>query len=97
MKRSGWKFVFGFSLIVLVLLVLFTILLWALYNSMGVLVDGIVNGMSGDAFVHKDTTFTEYICTDFIGSPLFYMYLVDVAALTASLIALVATKRHKSQ
>lgn len=97
MKRSGWKFVLGFSLTVLVLLILFTIFLWALYNSIGPLNASIVNGVGGDASVHKNTTFLEYICDDFIGSPLSYVYLVDATMLTISLIALISTKSRSSE
>ena len=90
MKRKAWKWIFGLSLAGLVLLVVSTFGLWILANVGAVLFrivfildeDMTVSGISFRAFM-----------SNFVGSPLFYMYLVDVSALLASIVALVVTRK----
>ena len=92
MKRKAWKWIFGLSLAGLVLLVVFTFGLWILANVGAVLFrlvfildeDMTVSGIPFHAFM-----------SNFVGSPLFYMYLVDVSALLASIVALVVTRKKK--
>lgn len=91
MKRKTWKWVFGISLAVLILLMIFTVLLWVLLNVGGVLLrlvfildeDMTVSGIPFDVFL-----------SDFVGSTLFYVYLLDMMALATSSAALVVTRKR---
>lgn len=93
MKRSTWQKIMTASLIILVLLMIFTVGLWALANAAGVLLrlvfildeDMEVTGIPFSAFM-----------ANFVGSPLFYVYMVDLAALTTSAIALFLTRTKKA-
>ena len=93
MKRSTWKKIMTASLIILVLLMIFTVGLWALANAAGILLrllfildeDMEVTGMPFSVFM-----------ANFVGSPLFYVYMADLAALTASAIALFLTRKKKA-
>ena len=90
MKRTGWKWLLGLSIVVLVLLVLFIFGAWALLNICGALFltllgNAEITAISFPAFVEN-----------FIGSPIFYIFLMDFAALFGALIMLIVTrKRHK--
>ena len=91
MKRFVWKWTLGISVAVFVLLVLFTFGLWILANVGGVLLrlvfildeDFQVSGIPFGAFM-----------ANFVGSPLFYLYVTDVAVLSASVIALIITRER---
>ena len=91
MKRSAWKWIFGLSLTGLVFLLIFTVALWALANAAGVMLrllfildeDMTVSGMPFSVFM-----------SNFVGSPLFYVYVLDVAALLVAIVALVVTRKQ---
>ena len=91
MKRKTWKWIFGISLAVLILLMTFTVFLWALANAAGVLLrlvfildeEMTVTGIPFAAFM-----------SNFVGSPLFYVYMIDGAALISSIVALVVTRKQ---
>lgn len=92
MNRSVWKWLFGVSLAILVLLVLFTVFLWALGNSVGALGSAIMSYTDNDVFAYNGTTFDEFLGS-LPGSPLFYMYIADIAVLLSSITILIVT--HK--
>ena len=92
MKRKTWKWIFGLSLAGLILLAMFTVGLWALMN-VGSVLFRIVFILDEDMTV-STITFGAFMA-NFVGSPLFYMYLVDGAALLASSVALIATRSAK--
>ena len=91
MQRKAWKWVFGLSLAGWILLILFTFGLWILMNVGSVLFrmlfildeDMTVHGISLAAFL-----------SNFVGSPLFYVYLADGAALLISAAVLIVTKKR---
>ena len=93
MKRTLWKWLFGISLAVLILLVLFTVAAWLLVNVGGALLamllilaeDVQINAISFSAFL-----------ANFVGSPLFYIYLADLAVLISSSVALFLTRKQKT-
>ena len=90
MNRRMWKWIFGLSLTGLILLAAFTVGLWALMNVGSVLFrlvfildeDMVVSAISFRAFM-----------ANFVGSPLFYLYLVDLIALLSSAAALVIIRK----
>ena len=92
MKHSVWKWIFGISLTLLVLLVIFTIGLWALANA-GAVLFRLLFILDEDLEVHG-IPFTEFM-SNFVGSPLFYIYLIDVTALVASVVALVIMRKQR--
>ena len=91
MKRSTWQKIMTASIIALVLLMMFTLGLWALANAAGILLrliflldeDMEVSGMPFSAFM-----------ANFVGSPLFYVYMADLIALATSAIALFLTRKR---
>lgn len=93
MKRSVWKWILGFSIGYLILLVLFTIGLWILTNVGGVLIR-ILFILDEDFQVHG-ISLAEFM-RNFVGSPLFYAYLVDLVALVSSSVALTVTRKTKN-
>lgn len=96
MGRSVWKWMFGVSLFVLVLLFLFTVFAWALGNVAASLGDEIINQTGDGNLTHDGVAFGEFLINS-IGSPVFYMYLVDITALTVSIVALIVTRKYKVQ
>jgi predicted PurR-regulated permease PerM len=50
MKRSVWKWTFGLSLALLVLLILFAIGIWALGNATAAILGGLMGFMNSDNF-----------------------------------------------
>ena len=89
MKRKAWKWLFGISLALLVLLSLFTVGIWVLLNIGG----AILLALMGNQEIHA-MPMADYL-SNFVGSPMFYIYLVDVVALLASIVGLAATKNKK--
>ena len=89
MKRKVWKWLLGISIAVLVLLVLFTLFLWAMFNACGAL----FMAMQGNLEFHA-VSFAEFM-SNFVGSPLFYIYLADLVVLLSSIVALIVTWKRK--
>lgn len=79
----------GISIGVLILLVLLTFGVWVLLNIGG----AILLALMGNQEIHA-MPMVDYL-SNFVGSPMFYAYLVDIFALLASVVGLVATKKHK--
>lgn len=91
--RTAWKWCLGVSLVGLHLLILFTIGTWIFLNVGSVLMYMLTMGseeinMSGISFGE--------MMSNFVGSPLFYMYLIDVAILITSLVGLIFTRKQKA-
>ena len=86
MKRSVWKWLFGISLVVLVLLILFTIGIWVLLNIGGAILLTLMGNQEISAMPMAD------FLSNFVGSPMFYIYLADLAVLLSSVVALVDRK-----
>ena len=92
MKHKTWKWIFGISLALLILLMVFTVFLWALAN-VGAVLFRLLFMLDQDMTVHS-ISFTQFM-SNFIGSPLFYMYLVDIIVLISSMIGLIVTRKRK--
>ena len=91
MKRRAWKWIFGISLTLLILLVLFTIVLWGLANAAGVLLR-LLFILDEDMEISM-MPFSVFM-SNFVGSPLFYIYIADLATLVPSAVALAVTKKR---
>lgn len=87
MKRSVWKWLFGISLVVLVLLILFTIGMWVLVNIGGAILLALMGNQEISAMPMAD------FLSNFVGSPMFYVYMADLAVLLTSVAALVITRK----
>ncbi len=87
MKRKAWKWLLGISIAVLVLLVLFTLWLWVMLNVCGALLLAL---MGHQQFYAR--SFAEFL-SNFVGSPLFYVYMADLTVLLSSAVALVITRK----
>lgn len=95
MKRSVWRWTFWISMVLLVLLILFTFGIWALGNVTGAMMGGIMGSLDPDNFGYKYLPLNEFVVNT-IGSPIFYVFIVDLVVLTGSIVALIATKKsHK--
>lgn len=89
MHRKVWKWLLGISIAVLILLVLLTLGIWVLLNIGGAILLSLMGNTEITAI-----PFGEFM-SNFVGSPMFYIYLVDIFALLASIVGMVATKKHK--
>lgn len=87
MNRSVWKWLFGISIGVLVLLILFTFGIWVLFNIGGAIFLTLLGHTQIDA-----VSFAEFT-SNFVGSPMFYIYMVDLAVLLCSAVVLVITRK----
>ena len=87
MKRSVWKWLFGISLVLLVLLILFTIGIWVLVNIAGAILLSLMGNQEIHAMPMSD------FFANFVGSPMFYIYMADLAVLLSSVVALVVTRK----
>lgn len=89
MNRSVWKWLLGISLVILVLLILFTIAAWFLVNVGGALFLTLL----GNTEIHA-MPFGAFMA-NFVGSPLFYVYMADLVLLLCSIVVLIATRKTK--
>lgn len=94
MKRSVWKWTFGLSLALLVLLILFAIGIWALGNATAAMLGGIMGFMDSDNFGYQYLPLGDFL-KNTICSPLFYIYMADLALLMISAVALILNRKHK--
>ena len=95
MKRRAWKWIFGISLTLFILLGLFTVGIWALGNATAAMAGAIMSYTDPDTFGYRYMPFGEFM-SNFVGSPMFYVCLLDISALLAGIIGLIATKREKN-
>lgn len=87
MKRKAWKWIFGISLVVLVLLILFTIGIWVLLNIGGAILLALMGNQEISAMPMAD------FLSNFVGSPMFYIYMADLVVLLSSVAVLIATRK----
>ena len=71
------------------LLTLFTLAAWVLTNIGG----AILLTLMGEQEIHA-MPMSDFL-SNFVGSPMFYIYLVDISALIVGVIGLVVTKEKK--
>ena len=92
MKCKVWKWIYGISLALLVLLAVFTVGIWALGNATAAMAGAIMGQMDPDNFGYRYLSFGQFI-TDFIGSPMFFVCLAVFMAHIASVTALVFNRK----
>ena len=91
MKRTVWKWLLGISIAVFVLLVLFTLGIWALAN-VGAVAFRLVFILDEDLQV-SGIPFAAFM-ENFVGSPMFFAFAADLVVLTTSVTALIVTKKR---
>ena len=92
-NRNVWKWMLGISIAGLFLLILFTIGVWAVANAAGALF-AVLLMPNENVHIQQGIPFGDFMA-NFVGSPLFYIYLVDVAVLLGSIIALIVTRKRR--
>ena len=95
MKRGGWKWMYGISLTLLVLLVVFGFGIWALGNATAAMAGAIMGHIDPDNFGYRYLPFGRFM-VDFIGSPMFYIELAVFAVHLSSIVALAITRKQKT-
>ena len=95
MHRKVWKWIFGISLTLLILLILFTVFLWALGNATGAMAGAIMGRIDPDGFGYRYLPFGEFLVNS-IGSPIFYIGLTILAAHAASVVRMIVTRKHST-
>ena len=91
MTLKFWKRLFWFSVILLILLIIFTYGLWIMAN-VGAALMRIVFIWDEDLHL-SGIPFTKFM-ENFVGSPLFYMYIADLIVLLGSAVAWIAKRKE---
>ena len=92
--RVVCKWLLGMSIGVLIALVLFTFFSWALFGATSIFFHTLT-AESGN--IPSEELSLAGFLSNFVGSPLFYMYLADLSILVLSIVGLVATRSQKSK
>ena len=89
--RTVCKWLLGISIGVLIALILLTFFGWALFGATTIFFH-VFTAESGN-IPSEELSLAGYL-SNFVGSPLFYMYLADVFVLLGSSVALIITRRQ---
>jgi hypothetical protein len=89
MNRKVWKWLFGISVGVLILLVLLTFGFWVLVNIGGAILLSLMGNTEIAAM-----PFSVFM-SNFVGSPMFYIYLADLIVLMGASLMLMITKQRQ--
>jgi len=89
MNRKVWKWLLGISIGVLILLVLLTLGIWVLLNIGGAVLLSLMGNTEITAI-----PFGEFM-SNFVGSPMFYIYLADLIVLMGASLMLMITKKRQ--
>ena len=92
--RLVCKWLLGISISVLIALVLFTFFSWALWGATGMFFYTLT-AESGN-IPPEELSLTGFF-SNFVDSPMFYMYLADISVLVLSVVGLVSTRSQKSK
>ena len=95
MKRTVWKWLLGISIVVLVLLILFTLVVWALVNMGGAVMLALLSSGTANTEVQFRGMSMAELLKNFVGSPMFYLYLGDLAMLAGAITMLIVTKKRQ--
>lgn len=93
MKRSVWKWVLGVSIVLLVFILAFLVVLWALANATAAMASALMS-YAEHAPSYKYMSLLNFY-SDFVGSPMFYISLVPVISLITSIVMLIITRKNK--
>lgn len=94
MMRKVWKWIYGVSLTMLIILGVFTVGIWALGNATAAMAGAIMGHIDPDNFGYRYLPFGRFM-VDFIGSPMFYIELAVFAVHFSSIAALAITRKPK--
>ena len=94
MKRSPWKWIFGLALAGLGWLLIVTFGIW-IFANVGAVLFRMVFILDADMTVSGIPFAT--LMENFVGSPLFYAYVVDLIVLLTGITGLTVTKKEKKQ
>ena len=87
MMRSVWKWTLGISIGVLILLVVLTFGIWVLLNIGGAILLTLMGNQEITAMPMAE------FFSNFVGSPMFYIYITDLLVLLSSVVALIVTRK----
>ena len=93
MKRSVWKWMFYISIVLLVFILAFLVVFWALANATAAMASALMS-YAKHAPSYKYLNLLDFY-SDFIGSPMFYISLVPIISLIMSIVMLVITRNNK--
>ena len=95
MMRKVWKWIYGVSLTMLIILGVFTIGIWALGNATAAMAGTIMGHIDPDNFGYRYLYFREFVINS-IGSPIFYVETAALAVHFSSIVALAITRKPKA-
>ena len=95
MKRNLWRWMFGISLALLILLLLFTVGIWALGNATGAMAGAIMGSLDPESFGYHYLAFDTFLLNT-VGSPIFYCFAVDLIVLLCSVVMLILTNQRSN-
>ena len=93
MKRSVWKWTLGISIALLVLILGFLVVFWAVANATVAMASALMS-YAEHAPSYKYINLLEFY-SNFIGSPMFYISLAPIITLITSIVMLIVTKDKK--
>ncbi len=91
MSRVMFKWLLGISLTILIVLATFSIFIWLLANVAGAFTVALMQ-VKDDGLSFNAIAFKEFFI-GFIGSPMFWIMVVDSAILLASIVGLVVKRK----
>ena len=83
------KWLLGISIGVLITLILFTFVSWAIWGATGMFFYALSS--EGGSISPEEISLTGFF-SNFVGSPMFYMYLADIFVLVLSIVGFVVTR-----
>lgn len=93
MKRKVFKLMLGISIALLLFIAVHMVIFWALGNATAALASALMS-IKSDSVTFNGITFFEF-CSNFIGSPMFYISIVAVISLITSIVMLIITRKNK--
>ncbi len=89
MTRKICKITLAVSIILLILIAIFAVGIYCLSSVAAIF----IAEMDPETFTYREMSFSEFF-GNFIGSPMFYVTVLDVAALVGSAVGLAVTKTN---
>ena len=89
--RMACKWLLGISIGVLIALILFTFVSWALFGATTIFFHTLT--AESGSISAEELSLTGFF-SNFVGSPMFYMYIADVLVLLCTSVVLIITRRQ---
>ena len=93
MKRKVFKWMLGISIALLLFIVVYLVVFWAVANATAAMASALMS-YEEHAPSYKYINLLEFY-SNFIGSPMFYISLVPIITLITSIVMLIVTKDKK--